>query len=169
MGVGCGDVGEMVVCRPKVFHDCLIPNKIYAYNICFHILSHDNGNSTGQLSVLRDMWKRSLLCVQRKKRFWRSGSLVLVPFLLIQLIKNPENNGVFSLQFVYQAWITDPKTALRQRRKEKKRSAREEQKRRRKGSGDGKWWMRQHPCFCDLEHKWGTAKDKLGRNEVLDF
>uniref|UniRef100_A0A8C9CPQ9 Piezo type mechanosensitive ion channel component 2 n=1 Tax=Phocoena sinus TaxID=42100 RepID=A0A8C9CPQ9_PHOSS len=39
--------------------------------------------------------------------------------------------------FVYQAWITDPKTALRQRRKEKKRSAREEQKRRRKGSGDG--------------------------------
>uniref|UniRef100_A0A8C6AHE8 Piezo type mechanosensitive ion channel component 2 n=1 Tax=Monodon monoceros TaxID=40151 RepID=A0A8C6AHE8_MONMO len=39
--------------------------------------------------------------------------------------------------FVYQAWITDPKTALRQRRKEKKRSAREEQKRRRKESGDG--------------------------------
>ncbi|XP_007463352.1 PREDICTED: piezo-type mechanosensitive ion channel component 2 [Lipotes vexillifer] len=42
-----------------------------------------------------------------------------------------------AFQFVYQAWITDPKTALRQRRKEKKRSAREEQKRRRKGSGDG--------------------------------
>uniref|UniRef100_A0A8C9CPA5 Piezo type mechanosensitive ion channel component 2 n=1 Tax=Phocoena sinus TaxID=42100 RepID=A0A8C9CPA5_PHOSS len=67
----------------------------------------------------------------------RESRLVLVPFLLIQLIKNPENNGAFSLQFVYQAWITDPKTALRQRRKEKKRSAREEQKRRRKGSGDG--------------------------------
>uniref|UniRef100_A0A8C6AHJ8 Piezo type mechanosensitive ion channel component 2 n=1 Tax=Monodon monoceros TaxID=40151 RepID=A0A8C6AHJ8_MONMO len=67
----------------------------------------------------------------------RESHLVLVPFLLIQLIKNPENNGAFSLQFVYQAWITDPKTALRQRRKEKKRSAREEQKRRRKESGDG--------------------------------
>uniref|UniRef100_G1NWP3 Piezo type mechanosensitive ion channel component 2 n=1 Tax=Myotis lucifugus TaxID=59463 RepID=G1NWP3_MYOLU len=38
--------------------------------------------------------------------------------------------------FVYQAWITDPKTALRQRRKEKKMSAREEQKRQRKGSGE---------------------------------
>uniref|UniRef100_A0A2K6FQ64 Piezo type mechanosensitive ion channel component 2 n=1 Tax=Propithecus coquereli TaxID=379532 RepID=A0A2K6FQ64_PROCO len=42
-----------------------------------------------------------------------------------------------AFQFVYQAWITDPKTALRQRRKEKKRSAREEQKRKRKGSGEG--------------------------------
>ncbi|XP_075386107.1 piezo-type mechanosensitive ion channel component 2 [Tenrec ecaudatus] len=42
-----------------------------------------------------------------------------------------------AFQFVYQAWITDPKTALRQRRKEKKRSAREEQKRQRKGSGEG--------------------------------
>uniref|UniRef100_A0A2K5PPV9 Piezo type mechanosensitive ion channel component 2 n=1 Tax=Cebus imitator TaxID=2715852 RepID=A0A2K5PPV9_CEBIM len=39
-----------------------------------------------------------------------------------------------AFQFVYQAWITDPKTALRQRHKEKKRSAREERKRRRKGS-----------------------------------
>lgn len=42
-----------------------------------------------------------------------------------------------SFQFVYQAWITDPKTALRQRRKEKKKMAREEQKGRRKGSGEG--------------------------------
>ncbi|KFW04102.1 Piezo-type mechanosensitive ion channel component 2, partial [Eurypyga helias] len=41
-----------------------------------------------------------------------------------------------SFQFVYQAWITDPKTALRQRRKEKKSFGKEE-KRRRKGSGDG--------------------------------
>ncbi|XP_032149291.1 piezo-type mechanosensitive ion channel component 2 isoform X3 [Sapajus apella] len=42
-----------------------------------------------------------------------------------------------AFQFVYQAWITDPKTALRQRHKEKKRSAREERKRRRKGSKEG--------------------------------
>ena len=59
------------------------------------------------------------------------------PFSFHLNIKKAENNLIFSLQFVYQAWITDPKTALRQRRKEKKRSAREEQKRRRKGSGDG--------------------------------
>uniref|UniRef100_G1SYX9 Piezo type mechanosensitive ion channel component 2 n=1 Tax=Oryctolagus cuniculus TaxID=9986 RepID=G1SYX9_RABIT len=49
--------------------------------------------------------------------------------------EEPPRKSAF--QFVYQAWITDPKTALRQRRKEKKRSAREDQKRRRKGSGDG--------------------------------
>ncbi|XP_062933243.1 piezo-type mechanosensitive ion channel component 2 isoform X2 [Cynocephalus volans] len=42
-----------------------------------------------------------------------------------------------AFQFVYQAWITDPKTALRQRRKEKKRSAREDQKRKRRGAGQG--------------------------------
>nr|XP_020755265.1 piezo-type mechanosensitive ion channel component 2 [Odocoileus virginianus texanus] len=49
--------------------------------------------------------------------------------------EEPPRRSAF--QFVYQAWITDPKTALRQRRKEKKRSAREEQKRRRKESGEG--------------------------------
>ncbi|KAF6088899.1 piezo type mechanosensitive ion channel component 2 [Phyllostomus discolor] len=47
--------------------------------------------------------------------------------------EEPPRKSAF--QFVYQAWITDPKTALRQRRKEKKRSAREEQKRT-KGSGE---------------------------------
>lgn len=49
--------------------------------------------------------------------------------------EEPPRKSAF--QFVYQAWITDPKTALRQRRKEKKKLAREEQKERRKGSGDG--------------------------------
>ncbi|XP_058532933.1 piezo-type mechanosensitive ion channel component 2 isoform X1 [Ochotona princeps] len=48
--------------------------------------------------------------------------------------EEPPRKSAF--QFVYQAWITDPKTALRQRRKEK-RSAREEQAQRRKASGDG--------------------------------
>ncbi|KAM6219757.1 piezo-type mechanosensitive ion channel component 2 [Rhynchocyon petersi] len=49
--------------------------------------------------------------------------------------EEPPRRSAF--QFVYQAWITDPKTALQQRRKEKKMSAREEQKRQRKGSGEG--------------------------------
>ncbi|XP_055994098.1 piezo-type mechanosensitive ion channel component 2 isoform X2 [Sorex fumeus] len=49
--------------------------------------------------------------------------------------EEPPRKSAF--QFVYQAWITDPKTALRQRRKEKRRNAREEQKRRRKASGGG--------------------------------
>ncbi|XP_054174948.1 piezo-type mechanosensitive ion channel component 2 isoform X5 [Homo sapiens] len=49
--------------------------------------------------------------------------------------EEPPRRSAF--QFVYQAWITDPKTALRQRHKEKKRSAREERKRRRKGSKEG--------------------------------
>eukprot|EP00073_Rattus_norvegicus_P054206 XP_017456608.1 PREDICTED: piezo-type mechanosensitive ion channel component 2 isoform X6 [Rattus norvegicus] len=49
--------------------------------------------------------------------------------------EEPPRKSAF--QFVYQAWITDPKTALRQRRKEKKKMAREEQKGRRKGSGEG--------------------------------
>ncbi|XP_017584938.1 PREDICTED: piezo-type mechanosensitive ion channel component 2 isoform X3 [Corvus brachyrhynchos] len=47
--------------------------------------------------------------------------------------EEPRKKSAF--QFVYQAWITDPKTALRQRRKEKKSYGKE--KRRRKGSGDG--------------------------------
>ncbi|XP_072862582.1 piezo-type mechanosensitive ion channel component 2 isoform X3 [Chlorocebus sabaeus] len=49
--------------------------------------------------------------------------------------EEPPRRSAF--QFVYQAWITDPKTALRQRHKEKKRSAREERKRRQKGSKEG--------------------------------
>ena len=88
----------------------------------------------------------------KKKCLQKPGSLALVPFLLSQIIKKPENNWTFSRQFVYQAWITDPKTALRQRRKEKKRSAKEEQKRRRKGSGEGECnrgaaGSTQHPLF----------------------
>uniref|UniRef100_A0A8C3DBG5 Piezo type mechanosensitive ion channel component 2 n=1 Tax=Corvus moneduloides TaxID=1196302 RepID=A0A8C3DBG5_CORMO len=46
--------------------------------------------------------------------------------------EEPRKKSAF--QFVYQAWITDPKTALRQRRKEKKSFGKE--KRRQKGSGD---------------------------------
>ncbi|XP_064235520.1 piezo-type mechanosensitive ion channel component 2 isoform X4 [Aotus nancymaae] len=49
--------------------------------------------------------------------------------------EEPPRRSAF--QFVYQAWITDPKTALRQRHKEKKSSAREERKRRQKGSKEG--------------------------------
>ncbi|XP_019380800.1 PREDICTED: piezo-type mechanosensitive ion channel component 2 isoform X1 [Gavialis gangeticus] len=47
--------------------------------------------------------------------------------------EEPRKKSAF--QFVYQAWITDPKTALRQRRKEKKWFGKAE-KRRQKGPGD---------------------------------
>uniref|UniRef100_A0A8C3CSN9 Piezo type mechanosensitive ion channel component 2 n=1 Tax=Cairina moschata TaxID=8855 RepID=A0A8C3CSN9_CAIMO len=74
----------------------------------------------------------------KKKLWWRpwvdhassrfsQSSYKYVDLTLISLTR---------MKFVYQAWITDPKTALRQRRKEKKRFQKEE-KRRRKGSGDG--------------------------------
>ncbi|XP_012788950.2 piezo-type mechanosensitive ion channel component 2 isoform X3 [Sorex araneus] len=56
--------------------------------------------------------------------------------------EEPPRKSAF--QFVYQAWITDPKTALRQRRREKRRTAREEKKRRRKASGGGPVEWAQH-------------------------
>uniref|UniRef100_A0A8C0ES70 Piezo type mechanosensitive ion channel component 2 n=1 Tax=Bubo bubo TaxID=30461 RepID=A0A8C0ES70_BUBBB len=73
----------------------------------------------------------------KKKLWWRpwvdhassrfsQSSYKYVDLTLISLTR---------MKFVYQAWITDPKTALRQRRKDKKSFGREE-KRRRKGSGD---------------------------------
>uniref|UniRef100_A0A8C0BRR4 Piezo type mechanosensitive ion channel component 2 n=1 Tax=Buteo japonicus TaxID=224669 RepID=A0A8C0BRR4_9AVES len=73
----------------------------------------------------------------KKKLWWRpwvdhassrfsQSSYKYVDLTLISLTR---------MKFVYQAWITDPKTALRQRRKEKK-SFGKEAKRRRKGSGD---------------------------------
>uniref|UniRef100_A0A8C2T6P4 Piezo type mechanosensitive ion channel component 2 n=1 Tax=Coturnix japonica TaxID=93934 RepID=A0A8C2T6P4_COTJA len=58
-----------------------------------------------------------------------------VDLTLISLTRMKAFPDLFSFQFVYQAWITDPKTALRQRRKEKK-SFQKEEKRRRKVYGD---------------------------------
>uniref|UniRef100_A0A8C9E9I4 Piezo type mechanosensitive ion channel component 2 n=1 Tax=Phocoena sinus TaxID=42100 RepID=A0A8C9E9I4_PHOSS len=66
-----------------------------------------------------------------------ASAILALPKSVIKLPKTILQYLIRAAKFVYQAWITDPKTALRQRRKEKKRSAREEQKRRRKGSGDG--------------------------------
>ncbi|XP_049625894.1 piezo-type mechanosensitive ion channel component 2 isoform X2 [Suncus etruscus] len=51
--------------------------------------------------------------------------------------EEPPRKSAF--QFVYQAWITDPKTALRQRRKEKKRTAREQKRRKASGEGPVEW------------------------------
>nr|XP_058895457.1 piezo-type mechanosensitive ion channel component 2 [Kogia breviceps] len=65
-----------------------------------------------------------------------ASAILALPKSVIKLPKTILQYLIRAAKFVYQAWITDPKTALRQRRKEKKRSAREEQKRRRKGSGD---------------------------------
>ncbi|XP_060166437.1 piezo-type mechanosensitive ion channel component 2 isoform X1 [Globicephala melas] len=66
-----------------------------------------------------------------------ASAILALPKSVIKLPKTILQYLIRAAKFVYQAWITDPKTALRQRRKEKKRSAREEQKRRRRGSGDG--------------------------------
>ncbi|XP_078291553.1 piezo-type mechanosensitive ion channel component 2 isoform X2 [Panthera onca] len=74
-----------------------------------------------------------------------ASAILALPKSVIKLPKTILQYLIRAAKFVYQAWITDPKTALRQRRKEKKRSAREEQKRRRKGSGDGpvEWETRE--------------------------
>ncbi|XP_045314674.1 piezo-type mechanosensitive ion channel component 2 isoform X12 [Leopardus geoffroyi] len=74
-----------------------------------------------------------------------ASAILALPKSVIKLPKTILQYLIRAAKFVYQAWITDPKTALRQRRKEKKRSAREEQKRRRKGSGDGpvEWEARE--------------------------
>ncbi|XP_036884453.1 piezo-type mechanosensitive ion channel component 2 isoform X3 [Sturnira hondurensis] len=55
--------------------------------------------------------------------------------------EEPPRKSAF--QFVYQAWITDPKTALRQRRKEKKRSAREQKRKKGSGEADSVLWEDQ--------------------------
>ncbi|XP_048662702.1 piezo-type mechanosensitive ion channel component 2 isoform X2 [Marmota marmota marmota] len=78
----------------------------------------------------------------RKSAFQRAigkfaSAILALPKSVIKLPKTILQYLIRAAKFVYQAWITDPKTALRQRRKEKKKSAREEQKRRRKGSGEG--------------------------------
>lgn len=78
-----------------------------------------------------------------------------------------------SFQFVYQAWITDPKTALRQRRKEKKKMAREEQKGRRKGSGEGECPAGSSHWLCTTSRGHGIPRLPLGGvfpcNRVDDF
>ncbi|XP_037589278.1 piezo-type mechanosensitive ion channel component 2, partial [Cebus imitator] len=63
-----------------------------------------------------------------------ASAILALPKSVIKLPKTILQYLIRAAKFVYQAWITDPKTALRQRHKEKKRSAREERKRRRKGS-----------------------------------
>uniref|UniRef100_A0A8C3LJJ6 Piezo type mechanosensitive ion channel component 2 n=1 Tax=Chrysolophus pictus TaxID=9089 RepID=A0A8C3LJJ6_CHRPC len=74
----------------------------------------------------------------KKKLWWRpwvdhasSSPAYGLFYGLLSQHEELQNKCVCSFQFVYQAWITDPKTALRQRRKEKK-SFQKEEKRRRK-------------------------------------
>ncbi|XP_033613218.1 piezo-type mechanosensitive ion channel component 2 isoform X2 [Fukomys damarensis] len=78
----------------------------------------------------------------RKSAFQRAigkfaSAILALPKSVIKLPKTILQYLIRAAKFVYQAWITDPKTALRQRHKEKKRSAREEQKCRRRGSREG--------------------------------
>ncbi|XP_045154278.1 piezo-type mechanosensitive ion channel component 2 [Echinops telfairi] len=86
-------------------------------------------------------FKREEEELPRKSAFQRAigkfaSAILALPKSVIKLPKTILQYLIRAAKFVYQAWITDPKTALRQRRKEKKRSARE-QKRQRKGSGEG--------------------------------
>ncbi|XP_064235519.1 piezo-type mechanosensitive ion channel component 2 isoform X3 [Aotus nancymaae] len=66
-----------------------------------------------------------------------ASAILALPKSVIKLPKTILQYLIRAAKFVYQAWITDPKTALRQRHKEKKSSAREERKRRQKGSKEG--------------------------------
>ncbi|XP_037236097.1 piezo-type mechanosensitive ion channel component 2 isoform X5 [Falco rusticolus] len=77
---------------------------------------------------------------RKKSAFQRAigkfaSAILALPKSVIKLPKTILQYLIKAAKFVYQAWITDPKTALRQRRKEKKSFGKE--KRRRKGSGDG--------------------------------
>uniref|UniRef100_A0A8C3MAM5 Piezo-type mechanosensitive ion channel component n=1 Tax=Geospiza parvula TaxID=87175 RepID=A0A8C3MAM5_GEOPR len=76
---------------------------------------------------------------RKKSAFQRAigkfaSAILALPKSIIKLPKTILQYLIKAAKFVYQAWITDPKTALRQRRKEKKSFGKE--KRRRKGSGD---------------------------------
>ncbi|KAH0617821.1 hypothetical protein JD844_016445 [Phrynosoma platyrhinos] len=64
-----------------------------------------------------------------------ASAILALPKSVIKLPKTILQYLIRAAKFVYQAWITDPKTALRQRRKEKKKYEKE-RRRRRKGSGD---------------------------------
>ncbi|XP_062836599.1 piezo-type mechanosensitive ion channel component 2 isoform X6 [Anolis carolinensis] len=64
-----------------------------------------------------------------------ASAILALPKSVIKLPKTILQYLIRAAKFVYQAWITDPKTALRQRRKEKKKIEKEG-RRRRKGSGD---------------------------------
>uniref|UniRef100_A0A8C3IXU4 Piezo type mechanosensitive ion channel component 2 n=1 Tax=Chrysemys picta bellii TaxID=8478 RepID=A0A8C3IXU4_CHRPI len=77
---------------------------------------------------------------RRRSAFQRAigkfaSAILALPKSIIKLPKTILQYLIRAAKFVYQAWITDPKTALRQRRKEKKKFGKED-KRRRKGSGD---------------------------------
>uniref|UniRef100_A0A8C3DA57 Piezo type mechanosensitive ion channel component 2 n=1 Tax=Corvus moneduloides TaxID=1196302 RepID=A0A8C3DA57_CORMO len=77
---------------------------------------------------------------RKKSAFQRAigkfaSAILALPKSIIKLPKTILQYLIKAAKFVYQAWITDPKTALRQRRKEKKSFGKE--KRRQKGSGDG--------------------------------
>lgn len=80
-----GDLGEMVTFIYPKYLMIMTPNDVFPNVVC-----HGNGNNTGQLRTLRGMG--SLGCVGRKTYFQKSGSLMLVPFLLIEIIKKPKNN-----------------------------------------------------------------------------
>nr|XP_035972615.1 piezo-type mechanosensitive ion channel component 2 isoform X3 [Halichoerus grypus] len=101
-----------------------------------------------------------------------ASAILALPKSVIKLPKTILQYLIRAAKFVYQAWITDPKTALRQRRKEKKRSAREEQKRRRKGSGEGplEWEDREEEPVKKKSDGPGTSwqlQDSCSFNNII--
>nr|XP_056710236.1 piezo-type mechanosensitive ion channel component 2 [Euleptes europaea] len=64
-----------------------------------------------------------------------ASAILALPKSVIKLPKTILQYFIRAAKFVYQAWITDPKTALRQRRKEKKKYEKEGRQRQ-KGSED---------------------------------
>ncbi|XP_049757138.1 piezo-type mechanosensitive ion channel component 2 isoform X6 [Elephas maximus indicus] len=89
-----------------------------------------------------------------------ASAILALPKSVIKLPKTILQYLIRAAKFVYQAWITDPKTALRQRRKEKKRSAREQQKRRRTGSGEG-------PVECEGREDQPIKKKSDGPDNII--
>ncbi|XP_072854902.2 piezo-type mechanosensitive ion channel component 2 isoform X3 [Pogona vitticeps] len=66
-----------------------------------------------------------------------ASAILALPKSVIKLPKTILQYLIRAAKFVYQAWITDPKTALRQRRKEKKKYEKEGRRRWKGGSKDG--------------------------------
>ncbi|XP_038602670.1 piezo-type mechanosensitive ion channel component 2 [Tachyglossus aculeatus] len=102
---------------------------------------------------------------RKKSAFQRAigkfaSAILALPKSVIKLPKTILQYLIRAAKFVYQAWITDPKTALRQRRKEKKRAAREEKERRRRRFGEGS-------MEYDERHDEPVKKKKDGPDNII--
>lgn len=168
-----GELGKMLVCIYPKFLMIVCDAKWNIFlQICFHLLFHDNENSTGQLSI----WKNTevgeerilemvfSLCWEKKKYFQKSGSLVLVSFLLIKLLKSQKiiELSPFSL-FIKPGLLT-----LKQHsdRGAERKKCLQEKNRKERGKDPGRVSVlgcsSSHTLrFRGLEYNRGTAKDRI--------